>query len=484
MPATATRRLRTFKRWMRSHGIDCSDALEFEDAGDAGGISVKALCDMTEGDLVATIPKSACLTIRTSGACDMIESAGLAGPLGLAVALMYERSLGSASPWDGYLQLLPERECVPIVWSLQEIDTFLSGTELHKAMKQDKTFLYEDWKESIQPLVLSGNWEIDLDSFGVEKYFSAKSLVSSRSFQIDSYHGCGMVPLADLFNHKTGAEHVHFTSGSSPSSSDDEGDDDVTDESGEEESSVVNSDDSSSAEENTALEMIIVRNVEAGSEVFNTYGSMGNAALLHRYGFTELDNQFDIVNIDLTLLVKWCSSTFSKCHTRARRSLWRRLNYSGCTSQDSEYFEISYDGEPQSALLVLLFIIFLADDAYEKLNSLVDTFEGMDESTSILNLIKITGNKRRRKMDLEKSEYDIKELLMSDGVCSALISLADLRESLYDTTSLEEDMDMLKSCSPVKERKLYHSLVLRSSERMILGRLRAYALKRSKGKKR
>ncbi|RWW03203.1 hypothetical protein GW17_00033653 [Ensete ventricosum] len=317
---------------MRSHGIDCSDALELDDAGSesGGGISVRAVCDLTEGDLVATIPKSACLTIRTSGARDMIESAGLAGYLGLVVALMFERSRGPASPWQGYLQLLPERECVPLVWSLQEVDTFLSGTELHM--------------------------------------------------------------------------------------------------------------------------------------VFNTYGSMGNAALLHRYGFTEADNPFDIVNIDVALLVRWCSSTFSNRYARARISLWRRLNYSGCTSQHTEYFEISYDGEPQLDLLVLLYIIFLVDDAYEKLSYMVDAFDGPDESTNIVNLIKITRNKFRKAKGQKKPE-DIKELLVSDNVCSALISLADLRESLYGTSSLDENMNMLKRCCPVKDRKLYHSLILRTKKR-------------------
>ncbi|GKD87047.1 ribosomal lysine N-methyltransferase 3, partial [Tanacetum coccineum] len=46
------------------------------------------------------------------------------------------------------------------------------------------------------------------------------------------------------------------------------------------------------------LEMIIVRNVKAGAKVFNTYGSMGNFALLHSI---EPDNPHDIVNIDLEL---------------------------------------------------------------------------------------------------------------------------------------------------------------------------------------
>lgn len=135
------RRLRAFKRWMKSHGIVYSDALEFVDSTD-DGISVRALCDLKEGDLVATIPKISCLTIRTSGISSLIEDAGLGGFLGLAMALMYERSLGAASPWEGYLQLLPEKECIPLVWSLEEADKLLVGTELHKVTHEIERVLF------------------------------------------------------------------------------------------------------------------------------------------------------------------------------------------------------------------------------------------------------------------------------------------------------------------------------------------------------
>ncbi|XP_074576984.1 uncharacterized protein LOC141833437 isoform X1 [Curcuma longa] len=477
-----TRRIRAFKRWMKSHGLVCSDALEIVDDGCFGeGISVRAVCDLKEGDLVATIPKSACLTIQTSGAREMIESADLAGTLGLAVAVMYERSLGPASPWHGYLQLLPDRECVPLVWSLQEVDAFLSGTELHKTVKEDKSFVYEDWREFIKPLVLSGTWNIDPDRFGVEQYFSAKSLVSSRSFQIDSRYGFGMVPLADLFNHKTGAEHVHFTSVTSSSSSDDDGDSDISYESHDGESSIANSNTRSSGEDDTNLEMIIVKYAEAGCEVFNTYGIIGNAALLYRYGFTEPDNQYDIVNIDLALVVRWCSSAFSSRYCRARVSCWRKLNYLGSANQHCEYFEISCDGEPELELLVLLYIIFLQEEDYEKLGYTSDALVNLDESTAIVKLVKATSNKRM-KMD-QKTPGDIKELLVSDNVCSALSSLADLRESLYGSSSVEEDTQKIERCLRVKEMKEYHSLVLRKCERLILSRLRDYASKRSSKKK-
>lgn len=120
---------------MKSQGIEYSDALEFKDnPEEEGGISVIALCDLTEGDVVATIPKTACLTVKTSGARDIIDSAGLGGYLGLSVALMYERSLLHDSPWYGYFQLLPHQEPLPFLWSPHEIDSLLSGTELHKVV--------------------------------------------------------------------------------------------------------------------------------------------------------------------------------------------------------------------------------------------------------------------------------------------------------------------------------------------------------------
>lgn len=131
----ASRRVRAFKRWMTSHGIEHGDGLDLKDDAEQG-ISVVALCDLKEGDVVATIPKNACLTVKTSGARDVIESAGLGGCLGLSVALMYERSLGHHSPWSGYLQLLPHHEPLPFLWSLHEIDSMLCGTELHKVVPQ------------------------------------------------------------------------------------------------------------------------------------------------------------------------------------------------------------------------------------------------------------------------------------------------------------------------------------------------------------
>ncbi|KAI3863289.1 hypothetical protein MKX03_009646 [Papaver bracteatum] len=513
-----SRRIRAFKRWMQSQGIEWSNGLEFIDDDEGGGISVKALFDLNEGDLVATIPKNACLTIKTSLAKDIIEESGLAESLGLSVALMYEKSIGEASNWAGYLQLLPDSECLPLVWTLDEVDQFLTGTELHKTMKEDKTLIYEDWKENIMPIISSGQLDnVDLKCFGVEQYFAAKSLVSSRSFEIDDYHGYGMVPLADLFNHKTGAENIHFTNVSPHSESDSESDNETDVEevengfhdnsndkppsvekvhsssngsptavdnksymNGHAEGQTTSEDDPTLKDDPTALEIIVVRGVKSGDEVYNTYGTMGNAALLHRYGFTEPDNSYDIVNVDLKEVINWSSDLFSCRYSRARVSLWRKLGCSGCVSENSEYFEISSDGEPQIELLILLYIIFLPEKTYDKLNQSVPFVEDVNKTVNIL----LSEDYSNKKVSLETPE-NVNSLLLTKKVCDALLSLADIRESFYGVNSISDDIEALKGCSCVRERKLYHSLVLRVSERKIIKKLRTYALKRSsKPKKR
>lgn len=54
---------------------------------------------MAEGERLCTIPKAACISIRTTELADVIEAEELGGGLGLVLAVMHERSLGSQSKW-------------------------------------------------------------------------------------------------------------------------------------------------------------------------------------------------------------------------------------------------------------------------------------------------------------------------------------------------------------------------------------------------
>lgn len=202
--------------------------------------------------------------------------------------------------------------------------------------------------------------------------------------------------------------------------------------------------------------------------MFNTYGSLGTAALLHRYGFTEPDNPFDILNIDLDIVVQWSLSMFSCRHSRRRLSLWRKLDYSGCVSQDSEYFEISFEGEPQVEVLVLLYIMLLPEEEFHELDLALSVTGEIKETPSFCLLGKESILSTR---DSELSQ----KLLLTQSVRQALSSLADARESLYGPNSLEEDIKSFSECCQATDPKLYHSLMLRISERTIIEKLRCFA---------
>ncbi|KAG6551635.1 hypothetical protein Mapa_006720 [Marchantia paleacea] len=728
-----TRKFRTFLRWMRDNGIEYSDGLEFVlgGSGSVADIGVRALYDMEENDLIATIPKQACLTVQTTAASKILEQVEIGGGLGLAVALMYEMSLQERSKWYGYLQLLPNEQKLPFLWSSEEIDELLLGTELHKVIKEDRLLIEEDWMESIVPLTESNPAEFPAEWFTLDRFLAAKALVSSRAFEVDDYHGYGMVPLADLFNHKTLDEDVHFTSVDSDmeTEADDaeteveelphveafqngkmhaqgtipearksterkgsrypdveghqldvdmkqegsvktrrssrriskvleekdqtvlvhEADESITIEVGrkrrkkkaqivkdeaeigletvekplrlrkakrkckhpdgiekEYESTVnekdmnkfqasdkrmgrhrkevdlevqeaskaqqigrrrdketkvekkhvksdfdgnlsqnsrsgsklkhvnahqndvddeenhliilqengkerrgkirktqprtelvneveVSSDVPSQAWEGTSelLEMILVKDVAGGSEVFNTYGTLSNAGLLHRYGFTELNNPFDIVNIDLSFVVDSLKEAFSSRHLRRRLTKWRKVGCSPLVSQDDEYFEITATGRPQEELIMLLYMVHLSEDAFETLSNASAGFDSDDWVETALiaaasfdcdNWIESTARilgcrgpsedlpvaKRNKLVNKVKRKVDPETSLLSTSVCNSMLEALRSRDGLYSSDSIEDDEAMLNELDSSQDPQKFHALRLRISERSIL----------------
>jgi SET domain-containing protein 6 len=169
---------------------------------------------------------------------------------------------------------------------------------------------------------------------------------------VDGDSGQGLVPVADLFNHRGGGrEHIHVTGdddeendeeedeegedededgeGADGESDDDEDEDEEEGEEEEEEDGLNvmkrpkiagpkvypdNDTDAGGGEDASgvpavhagvpavhadaphgALQLVAVAPAAAGDELFNTFGDHGNALLLHKYGFCEWDN--DVVGM-------------------------------------------------------------------------------------------------------------------------------------------------------------------------------------------
>jgi SET domain-containing protein 6 len=114
--------------------------------------SVVALADLKVGTTLCVIPKDSILSVKNTAIADLLEQEQLGGMLALAVAVLYEFSIGMESPWFGYLHRLKGRENIPLFWS-QEQARYLQGTDVGNALKKLKSDLLMDFNETVLPLV-------------------------------------------------------------------------------------------------------------------------------------------------------------------------------------------------------------------------------------------------------------------------------------------------------------------------------------------
>ena len=123
----------------------------------------------------------------------------------------------------------------------------------------------------------------------------AYALVSSRAFWVDNYHALAMVPLADIFNH-------HFAFNTCLQSDDivcsfcgslDACPHDSSD--AERAVELVTQDRQTRCATAQLVEMVLTTPVQAGHQVYNTYGPLSNAKLLANYGFMLDANDDDKV---------------------------------------------------------------------------------------------------------------------------------------------------------------------------------------------
>ncbi|WFD42713.1 tRNA pseudouridine(38/39) synthase [Malassezia psittaci] len=202
----------------------------------------------------------------------------------------YERYLGNSSDFNGYLQSLPDSVALPLVWQHDwEGLKWFNGTEASRL----HTYAEDHWNASakLKPgysqvgLVLmqrrlqaywDGAGAKVLRSAGAhlkfDQFLHAFTLVSSRAFLINIYHGLCMVPFADLLNHTDthntvvqAEEIVCLRCGLLHDGACGKSEKNYT--------------------INNTIDVRCISDLDAGEEVINTYGDLSNAELLCQYGF-------------------------------------------------------------------------------------------------------------------------------------------------------------------------------------------------------
>ena len=337
-----------FCSWMAEHSVEWNTSVLSIQGTSPGTLSIIASKDIEERTDLACIPKEACITIYTTGITDILAEEELAGGLGLTIAVWYEKGIGESSKWSGYFNSIQDREYLPVFWCKEELE-YLEGTEVdpNVCVQGDAEDIQDDYEQHVAPLL-----EKYTDTFGlmsdtsVESFMKAASLVASRAFAVDEDHGDGVVPLADVFNHKvsivklTNEYRIHGAEDTSADDEEEENNEGVVAERSEDQD-VIGAEGSPSASsssdsatffpepcaipaddlticgmthangnnlqlhiaiiddsDNDCLQIIAASSIKQGEEVFNTYGELGNAELLKKYGFCLPENPFNYVRLN------------------------------------------------------------------------------------------------------------------------------------------------------------------------------------------
>ncbi|BGP28433.1 hypothetical protein JCM10296v2_000165 [Rhodotorula toruloides] len=297
--------MQPLRAWLTQNAALCDNRLALE-RDSHGHARVVALADIPTTTTVGRIPKSLVLSHRTSSLLleDSARSTldSLPPALRLAVHVAHELRLGPHSRWHVYFASCPTEEVpVALLWDHSEASSWLAGTQVEREVRRigmSRSRLHDFFTSTALPLLLR-HTSSTAPSFAA--FARAYSLVSSRAFQVDAYHSLALVPLADIFDHSD-PPHVHFASETW-----------VCPECGklehcehDEEGGVGSQAEATVAVEDDTCDMVVERAIEAGEEMFNTYGELSNAKLLASYGFLLEANEHDTVEFDLDEAVNSC----------------------------------------------------------------------------------------------------------------------------------------------------------------------------------
>lgn len=428
-------RLLQFETFLREIGIKFDKkAISFVKSN-VQGYGVEASVDIPKGKVVATIPKTAVLSVETASLWKEINKGEKFPPqlqssaaeskddaeessehhprdrwcpplFQLPAAALFEALRGTESPWYRYISIFPTSLAeigVPMAESDEKISQVFQGTAIDKLTEKMRTDIDDTFNQSIRALFKHrasqlGMKEDIVQNVTVEKFALAFAWVTSRAFQVDDVHDNSLVPIADMFNHQTDGEHVHIegvgdSSGSDDDSESEEQDDenDVSDvrkgstaqNGGKTKKNLRNTKDTVNDDD---LSIMCVRKVSAGEEIFNTFGQKCNTVLYLNYGFTEDDNSYetafihkDDVNSVLDQLIAEETSA-NRQMTPERKACIHSCEFVTDHDVIDDFFQISMDGSFCQSLVLLLYLYFvpwneisdMAEDEFEMMKLLME----------------------------------------------------------------------------------------------------------------
>uniref|UniRef100_T2M9D8 N-lysine methyltransferase SETD6 n=1 Tax=Hydra vulgaris TaxID=6087 RepID=T2M9D8_HYDVU len=267
---TVEKKLLNFLQWCKANNLNLSSKVKVDFNGTSHRYGMLATEDIKKGEVLFTVPRQLLLNQNTATLKNRLNEFekwldthgkslnDSSGWLPLLITLMWEFNQKD-SFWASYLLLVPEISEFghPLFWKEEEYNLEFQGMPLLNDIIVDRENIETEYAEFVL-LFLRRNKDLfgSLENYSLEFFKRMVAFVMAYSFTEDE-ESPSMVPMADILNHHSNNNaHLVF--------------------------------------HKSNLQMISIRRIKKGEEVFNTFGKLGNTELLQMYGYVEIpSNQYD-----------------------------------------------------------------------------------------------------------------------------------------------------------------------------------------------
>lgn len=264
-----------FTSWIQANGVKVPKA-RIHNFGD-GIRGVVATKPIERGETIVSVPFEMLITVALVQASplgpaleehsDAVSRASMNGNAAtIALYLMYQRSLGNASHWFQYLELLPKNFTTPLFWEDSELE-WLQSREMVTTVKSQRRSAEKDY-ELLRPILL-GSPELFPGEHGSMQMFRwASQIVITRYCELGTTpRTVALAPMYDLPNHNPRTRTTfHF--------------DQLTQQ----------------------LRVVSGHSYKPGEQIFMSYGPKHNQDLIYVYGISFLDNPYGALRVGLPVV--------------------------------------------------------------------------------------------------------------------------------------------------------------------------------------
>jgi hypothetical protein len=278
VPAKGAKPLDTFRAWLLENdvkGLDKLDVAEFE----SSGRGLKATGEIKADQVVLEVPRKLLLTLSDSvrshpelvkvfSDVTVWTVVSQLPDVILAIRLLFEKHSALNSPWMPWINVLPKKYNSTLFWPNREL-ALLEGSNLYQMTKLHKQQLEAEYstvfKQTLAkrfPLIFKPS------QYSLDEFFWAMATIYSRATDgvVDGGEQRYLVPMMDMANHSFEAVTKHGFDAKSNS-----------------------------------FRITSTGDIAADSQMYINYGPLGNAKLLHVYGFTVPNNPYDYVQLFLAM---------------------------------------------------------------------------------------------------------------------------------------------------------------------------------------